>query len=223
MMKIFNICLFFSLISPIHGSFFTANEAIEQQQYSRALSELKNIPGHSFARYFNEGYVYLQQGNDTRAWLSFERARQLTPYHKALKPAFKQLPLTEQQRRFIPWYQTKFYSDILFCAILCFVLGFATVFAFRPSKKNALITFLGVILLVSDVELLSTIEKKGIVIKDDCAVHVSPVNETTVVANLKNGTPVTIHEQLNRFAFVKLGQGKTGWISLDDLEFVLEP
>ena len=220
-MKIFNIFLFFPLIS--YGSFFTANEAIEQQQYSRALSELKNIPGHSFARYFNEGYLYLQQGNDTRAWLSFERARQLAPYHKALKPAFKQLPLSEQQQRFIPWYQTKFCSDILFCAILCFVLLFSTLFVFRPSKKNAFIVLVGIILLVSDLELLSTIAKKGVVIKDNCAVHISPVKQTTVVANLKNGTPVTIREQVNRFAFVKLGQGKTGWISLDDLEFILEP
>ncbi|MDR0418454.1 MAG: hypothetical protein LBH08_03415 [Puniceicoccales bacterium] len=207
--------------------FFAANEAFVANKSAETIATLEKIPDHSFAQYFNLGCAYLKNNDRTAAWIAFEKARQISPHHKALTAAFQILDLTPRQRNFISILQTRFYMNML--TILEFIFFWLGIFVLirRRSKGNKRRAFVYIceLLWVICTGLLwwaSTIKNKCIAIKNNTLVHVAPSNQSGIAEKVAKGTPFSVRERCNQFVYVSLGKGKNGWVASKDVKFIVE-
>jgi tetratricopeptide (TPR) repeat protein len=207
--------------------FFTANEAFVAEKYGEAIAAFAQLPGHSFAQYFNLGCAYLKNEQPAQAWVAFEKARQIAPHHRALPPAFQQLALTAQQKNFIHIFQTKFYINIF--TILAVIFFWLTlVFWIRrrmkgdPRRKPIYICKLLCLLFLGLLFYADGVRKKCITIKNDAFLRISPTIQAGVAEKIPEGTPLTIREKHSNFFNVSLGKGKTGWIQRGDVQPIVE-
>ncbi|MDR1366858.1 MAG: hypothetical protein LBJ13_03060 [Puniceicoccales bacterium] len=207
--------------------FFAANEAFVANKSAETIATLEKISDHSFAQYFNLGCAYLKNNDRMEAWIAFEKARQISPHHKALAPAFQNLDLTPRQKNFIPILQTRFYTNMLTILELIFFLLSSFMWIRRPTKGNNRRAFIYIceLLWVICIGLLwwaSTINNKCIAIKNNTLVHIAPSSQSGIAEKIAKGTPLSVRERCNQFVYVSLGKGKNGWVSSKDVKFIVE-
>lgn len=214
---IFSFCLF---ISSLYGDpFFKANDAIGHQEYTAAIDHLNAIPGHSFAKYFNLGTAYLQQGDEVNAWISFERARNLAPYRSALEPAYQSLPT--KQKPLIPLFSTKFYADLVTSILVVLFVFLFGITVRRRSKFCYALLWLLVFSSVGYYYYVRQTQQLCIVTHNEAPMRISPTEQASVLLFLERGKPITALERHGNFLLAKLPQGKNGWIALQDVTFIL--
>ncbi|MDR3317376.1 MAG: hypothetical protein LBS71_01045 [Puniceicoccales bacterium] len=211
-----------------NNAFYEANEAYSEQNYTKAIELLEAIPTHSFGKYFNLGCAYLSNQATTKAWIAFEKARQIEPHNKALAPAFQKLALTQQQTKFIPIFQTKFYINII--VLLTFFIFWLGIFLWirrrMKGNKHRLLIYgywLCAIILIGLIGWQNhAISNKCVAIKENAEIHVAPSLQANVSEKIPDGTPLIARERHNNFIYVSLGKGKNGWICKDDIQFMVK-
>lgn len=215
-----NIILFLTL-SPLQGSFYEANEAFGKGHYRDAIQQWEALHEKSFAKYFNLGCAYEKLGEPIDAWVAWERAKQIAPYDKNLKSALASLPLTDTQKHFIPFYQTKFCANVIFVVFLVLFWG---LFFVALRQKSKIATFLLILLSVGmfSYQMNFDLSKRCVVFHDNASLRISPTTQAIALRTLPKGTPLISTQQQGHFVSVHSGSDYHGWIALDDLEYILE-
>ncbi|MDE6576523.1 MAG: hypothetical protein K2L24_03990 [Opitutales bacterium] len=222
-MKHLIFSLFLSL-SPLYGDdFFDANDAIERQEYAEAIEHLNAIPTYSFAKYFNLGSAYLQQGDEVNARISFERARNMAPYRSALDAAYQALPKASEQGPLMPLLATKFYADVAVGTLLVLFIFFSFLVIRRRSKFGYVLLWLLSASFAGYGYYLKQAQRQCVIIRNEAPLRVSPTSQASVLMFLERGKPITALERHSDFLLAKLPQGKNGWIAVDDVAFILPP
>ena len=186
-------CIFGSVGFANDDSFFAANEAFAAGKYDEAIALFEQLPGHTFAQYFNLGCAYLKVNQPAKAWVAFEKARQIDPHNKALPPAFQQLSLTPQQKNFINILQTKFYISIFTGLALTFFWLAVALWIHRRRKGTPHRRFIYIckalcLLFIGLIFYTDGIRKKCIAIKNDTFLRISPTIQAGVAEKIPAGT-----------------------------------
>jgi hypothetical protein len=211
----------------LSSPFFEANEAFVAGKFKETAAILEKIPGHSFAQYFNLGCAHLKNNDQTKAWIAFEKARQINPHHKALAPAFQKLGLTSQQKKFIPILQTRFYINIIgLFAFIIFWLGiFVGLRRRRKSNSRRFFVYVCYLLFIACIGLLcyaNGIVNKCVTVKSNTLIHIAPTAQSGIAEKVPDGTPLRSLGKYGNFINISLGKGKNGWIHCEDVQFILE-
>ncbi|MDR2812663.1 MAG: hypothetical protein LBB05_02670 [Puniceicoccales bacterium] len=210
-----------------HRPFYDANEAYGNQDYGKAISLLEAEPIHSFARYFNLGCAYQKNNDVSNAWIAFEKAKQIKPYDKKIWHALQALPLTREQKKFIPFYQTSFVINIL-TLLVCFFFWLIVLLWIRrrmkkvTSRRAFYLCFAGCLGCGSLLYASSHIFQKGTIIHEEAPLHISPTSQSEVLKNLPSGTPLTIASKHENFLHVNLKNGPNGWIDCKNVKYILD-
>jgi tetratricopeptide (TPR) repeat protein len=208
-------------------TFHQANEAYGSQNYAKAIELLEKMPTHSFARYFNLGCAYQKNNDTSRAWLAFERAKQIKPYDKNLRAALQSLPLTQEQRTFFPLYQTSFFINIfviLACIFFWKAIGIWLHFRAKKIFRKGCFYFswLGFLGCMGFLYGSSSIFQKCVTLAENTAMYISPTSQSEVIEHLPTGTPLTIHAQYGHFLHIYLKNDQNGWIDGQHVKFIYD-
>jgi uncharacterized protein YgiM (DUF1202 family) len=223
--------LLFSLTWTLNAqenhSFYAANEAYGCQEYGKAIELLESTSVHSFARYFNLGCAYQKNNDMSNAWIAFEKAKQIKPYDKNIRHAFQTLPLSREQKRFIPFYQTSFAMDVLTLLLCCFFWLTVLLWIRRRMKKSIsrgalYLSFAGCLGCGGLLYASSRIFQKCVVIHDGASLHISPTAQSDVLKNLPSGIPLVVATKQGNFLHVDLKNGQNGWIDCKNVKYILD-
>jgi hypothetical protein len=228
-----NLLVYLLLFFPLLPSnaledrfFYDANEAYGSQNYGKAIQLLESAPTRSFARYFNLGCAYLKNNELGNAWIAFEKARQMRPFEKNIRSVFQVLPITREQKKFVPFYQTAFVMDV-WTVLVCFFFWLTILFwILRRMKKSIArsalyLSFAGCLVSGSLLYASSFVLQKCIVAKDEAPLHISPTSQSEIIKNLPVGTPITIAAKHGDFLYIDLKNGPNGWISCKNVQYIL--
>ncbi|MDR2201037.1 MAG: SH3 domain-containing protein [Puniceicoccales bacterium] len=221
-------------VPPRDSIFFAANEAYSNQNYNRVITLLESMGTHSFARYFNLGCAYKEIGDTSRAWVAFEKAKQIRPYDKNLRHILQTLPLSSKQRHFIPFYQTSFAMNIFtLIAGITFWLSVGLAIYRRMKKLNSrkkpmlhfifhcssmlCLTSTGILLYASH-----SIFRKCVTVADNTTVHIAPTSQSEVIQNFPPGTPLLVPTKYGNFLHINLENGQNGWIDCKNVKYILD-
>ncbi|MDR0740746.1 MAG: hypothetical protein LBF34_03490 [Puniceicoccales bacterium] len=222
--------LFFHIIAlnaQDNRSFYEANEAYGSQDYGKAIELLETAPMHSFAQYFNLGCTYQKNNDTSNAWIAFEKAKQLRPYDKNVRHALQTLPLTREQKKFIPFYQTSFAMNIL-AVLLCFFFWLTILLWIRRRMKKSIakgtlyLSFAGCLGSGAFLYASSCIFQKCIVIHGEAPLHISPTSQSEIFQHLPSGIPLTVATKHGNFLHVNLKNGQNGWIDCKNVKYILD-
>jgi uncharacterized protein YgiM (DUF1202 family) len=208
------------------NAFHEASEAYSSQNYAKAIELLESMATHSFARYFNLGCAYQKNNDTSHAWIAFERAKQIKPYDKNLRSALQILPLTPEQRKFIPLYQTSFFINIFVILACIFFWTIIGLWIYRRAKKifhKGLFYFnwtgfLGCMIFLYGS---SRIFQKCATVSENTTMHISPTSQSEVIDNLPAGTPLKIQDQYGHFLYINLKNKQNGWIDARNVQYIL--
>ncbi|MDR1906862.1 MAG: SH3 domain-containing protein [Puniceicoccales bacterium] len=224
-------CLLFfqtlSLNALDDRSFFEANEAYGSQDYAKAIELLESAPKHSFARYFNLGCAYQKNNDMGNAWIAFEKAKQIRPYDKNIRYALQTLPLTREQKKFVPPYQTSFAINLL-AGLTCFFFWLMVLLWIRRRMKKSIakgalfLSFAGCLGSGGLLYAASRIFQKCVVVYEGATIHISPTSQSEVVKTLPHGTPLTVAAKHGNFLHIALKKGQNGWIDCKNVKYILD-
>jgi tetratricopeptide (TPR) repeat protein len=227
-LPVYYFFLFFQVLNAQDDRFFhEANEAYGSQDYGKAIELLETAPTHSFARYFNLGCAYQKNNDVSNAWIAFEKAKQLRPYDKNVRHAIQTLPLTREQKRFIPLYQTAFVMNIL-AVLLCSFFWLTILLWIRRRMKKSIakgtlyLSFMGCLGSGAFLYASSHIFQKCIAIRGEVPLHISPTSQSEIIQHLPSGTPLTVATKHGNFLHVNLKNGQNGWIDCESIKYILD-
>ncbi|MDR0590663.1 MAG: SH3 domain-containing protein [Puniceicoccales bacterium] len=223
----FLLCWAARLVAQDDLVFHKASEAYGGQNYARAIELLENTPTHSFARYFNLGCAYQKNGDTARAWIAFEKARQIKPYDKNLRAALRSLPLTPEQRPFIPLYQTSFFINIfliLACIFFWRMVGIWLRYRAKKTFRRGCFYFnlLNFLICVGFFYGSSIIFRKCITVTEHTALHISPTPQSEVIDHLPAGTPLAVQAKYGNFLHINLKNNQNGWIDAQNVKYIYD-
>jgi tetratricopeptide (TPR) repeat protein len=231
MKNLFLSSLLFSTVLALNAqdnhSFFEANEAYGSQNYEKAIELLESAPVHSFARYFNLGCAYQKNGDTSNAWIAFEKAKQIEPFNRNLKAALQTLPLTREQKNFIPFYQTSFVMNILI-VLLCSFFWLTVLLWIRQRRKkltakhSLYLSLVGCLICGGLLYMSTRIFQKCVLISGEGMVHIAPTSQSEIVGTLPTGTPLSVTAKYGNFLHINLKNGQNGWIDCKNVKYILD-
>lgn len=198
--------------------FFEANEAFQEGKFEVALQKLESIESTSFAKNINLGYTYLALKDVNRAWLCFERAKQIKPYSKEITKAFNSLPDSASKSAFIPSLQTWFWLQI--CSISVAILGLIiTLILLQQIRRRQLKLKLLMALSVPLIVLLGLscyshkIQNKAITLQNDLPLYTSPSEHSSELLRIHAPQGITILQRHGDYVYIEIfGMKTSGWI-----------
>lgn len=247
MKPLFYILLFLCSLnvwSQNQAVFEQANALYNEGKYGEAIDRYKTIldtKNHSAELYFNLGNAHYKLNNIASSIYYYEKALQLAPNDEAIKHnlAFAQnmtidavtivpegglkriLNNVAHSFTFDGWAKTA--VGFVFCFVILFLFYY---FAYSSVRKR--ITFLGSLLALTFMCIallfafhkfnLDNLDKPAIVFAKESLVKNEPNNASEEAFKLHEGTKVQILDTVNNWKKIKLQDGKTGWISSQDLK-----
>lgn len=226
----------------IADMFFAANNYYNQEQYEKAIAEYSRIIEygyHSGALYFNLGNAYYRIGAIGKALVNYERAKKYLPQDEDLEAneAFLHTLLIEKQPDdAIAWYVRCFYlmrdsmpADTWVYVSLgvyaCVLVLLLLCIFFQPFHLRAV----GIISMGCGILVLTSLftyakiredthSRHCLVVAPEAEVRYSPAFNGAVAFRIHEGLSVHLLREENGWAYVRLAQGKTGWMEIDSIE-----
>ncbi|MDR1303297.1 MAG: SH3 domain-containing protein [Puniceicoccales bacterium] len=166
-----------------------------------------------------------KNGDTTRAWIAFEKAKQIKPYDKNLRAALQSLPLTPDQRQFIPLYQTSFFINI-FIILACIFFWRMIWIGLRYWAKKIFrrgcfyFNLLSFLTCLGFFYVSSATFRKCVTVAEDVALHISPTPQSEVIGHLPAGTPLAVQAKYGIFLHINLKNDQNGWVDAQNVKYI---
>jgi len=226
--------------------FQKATTAYNDGKYDEAITDyLKIIANgkHSPELYFNLGNAYYKLNKVAPSIYYYEKALLLNPNDVELKnnlayaknmtlDAIENLPETNfksMYKKVTGYYTFDQWAYINIALILLFVIAYISFRNFHSATKKR-ISFIGSLtcLFLSLLAMIAAYlnysdykqKKPAIVFEEESIVQAEPNNRSQEVFRLHEGTKVYVLDNLNDWYKIKLADGKSGWISSNDIKLI---
>jgi tetratricopeptide (TPR) repeat protein len=234
----------FGLFAQNNALFEQANTLYNEGKYGEAIDKYKTIldtKNHSAELYFNLGNAHYKLNNIAPSIYYYEKALQLAPNDEDIKNnlAFAQnmtidaidvvpeaglskiLNNAANTMTFDAW--AKIAIGFVFCFVILFLVYY---FAYSSLRKRlaflsslASLTMLCITLLFAFHKFnLDKKNKPAIVFVKEILVKNAPNNRSEESFRLHEGTKVQIIDTVDDWKKIKLQDGKTGWVSSEDIK-----
>ncbi|HEX9601045.1 MAG TPA: tetratricopeptide repeat protein [Mariniflexile sp.] len=234
----------FGLFAQNNALFEQANTLYNEGKYGEAIDKYKTIldtKNHSAELYFNLGNAHYKLNNIAPSIYYYEKALQLAPNDEDIKNnlAFAQnmtidaidvvpeaglskiLNNAANTMTFDAW--AKIAIGFVFCFVILFLVYY---FAYSSLRKRlaflgslASLTMLCIALLFAFHKFnLDKKNKPAIVFVKEILVKNAPNNRSEESFRLHEGTKVQILDTVDDWKKIKLQDGKTGWVSSEDIK-----
>jgi tetratricopeptide (TPR) repeat protein len=234
----------FGLFAQNNALFEQANTLYNEGKYGEAIDKYKTIldtKNHSAELYFNLGNAHYKLNNIAPSIYYYEKALQLAPNDEDIKNnlAFAQnmtidaidvvpeaglskiLNNATNTMTFDAW--AKIAIGFVFCFVILFLVYY---FAYSSLRKRlaflgslASLTMLCITLLFAFHKFnLDKKNKPAIVFAKEILVKNAPNNRSEESFRLHEGTKVQILDTVDDWKKIKLQDGKTGWVSSEDIK-----
>jgi tetratricopeptide (TPR) repeat protein len=241
------ILLISTLISAQNDVLFTqGNDLYNEGKYAEAIdryTEILDSGNHSEALYFNLANAHYKLNNIAPSIYYYEKAMQLAPNDADIKnniafarnmtiDAIDVIPegvFSKIAKRVINIMSFDYWALFAVISMLLFVILFlGYYFAYSTSKKR--LAFVGT--LASLFLLLCTLtlafekyhlhqkDNPAIVFAQEAKVKGEPNLRSEEAFRLHEGTKVQVLDTIKNWRKIKLTDGKTGWISSDDIKML---
>ncbi|WP_308993653.1 tetratricopeptide repeat protein [Mariniflexile litorale] len=244
LLYILSFLLSLGLFAQNEALFEQANALYNDAKYGEAIDKYKTIldtKNHSAELYFNLGNAHYKLNNIAPSIYYYEKALQLAPNDEDIKNnlAFAQnmtidaidvvpeaglskiLNNAANTMTFDGWAKTAIV--FVFCFVVLFLIYY---FAYSSLRKR--LTFIGslVSLVLMCITLLFAFhkfnldkrDKPAIVFVKEILVKNAPNNRSEESFRLHEGTKVQVLDTVDNWKKIKLQDGKTGWVSSEDLK-----
>ncbi|MFI0429553.1 tetratricopeptide repeat protein [Mariniflexile sp. HMF6888] len=234
----------FGLFAQNDALFEQANTLYNEGKYGEAIDKYKTIldtKNHSVELYFNLGNAHYKLNNIAPSIYYYEKALQLAPNDEDIKNnlAFAQnmtidaidvvpeaglskiLNNAANTMTFDVW--AKVSIGFVFCFVILFLVYY---FAYSSLRKR--LAFLGSLasLTIVCITLLFAFHKfnldkknkPAIVFAKEILVKTAPNNRSEESFRLHEGTKVQILDTVDDWKKIRLQDGKTGWVSSEDIK-----
>lgn len=234
----------FGLFAQNNALFEQANTLYNEGKYGEAIDKYKTIldtKNHSAELYFNLGNAHYKLNNIAPSIYYYEKALQLAPNDEDIKNnlAFAQnmtidaidvvpeaglskiLNNAANTMTFDAW--AKVSIGFVFCFVILFLVYY---FAYSSLRKR--LAFLGSLVSLTMVCItllfafhkfnLDKKNKPAIVFAKEILVKNAPNNRSEESFRLHEGTKVQILDTVDDWKKIKLQDGKTGWVSSEDIK-----
>jgi tetratricopeptide (TPR) repeat protein len=226
---------------PLLDSAFKAYSASNFQKCIDYYHQIEQKGYSSAYMYYNMGNAYFRQKEIAEAILYYERAHLLNPSDIDITHnlQFANTFVSDKINELPDPFYTILFKDIsnwfsantwAWLAILSFIISLILVyFNFLTSSLilsrlyKGIATSLFVLFLITGTfayyshKTVSS-HKEAILMSDSVEVKSSPDDSGTMLFVLHEGTKVTIREEFEEWAEIKIADGNTGWIKLKDVE-----
>jgi tetratricopeptide (TPR) repeat protein len=225
--------------------FRRANEFYKNKDFKKAAELYESVEKQgltSAALYYNLGNSYFRIGNTPKAILNYERAKKLSPDDEDLQYNLKIAnlsvtdkiePLPELEfshfiKSFVNTYSSAGWA-VWAIALLWLSLATAALFIlsnYRNLKKTgfytAIISFaLFVVFILISLQRRSYENKDfAIIFSAVSYVKTAPEAQSKDAFYLHAGTKVEIRETLGDWSYIRIADGKTGWLKREYLEVI---
>ena len=224
--------------------FVKANKLYQQEDYLKALEYYQDIEKQSVeseALYFNMANIYYKTNQVAPAIYYYEKALLLDPNNKDVKfnldfanrmilDNIEPLPKSLGQKfrdGIILKFKHNTWAIIAVSLAFLFALLFLLYhFSYSTSKKR--FYFITSIMSASFVAIslffalksnhYTTTTKSAIIFAPQTQVKSAPTKSSEVNFELHEGTKVQVLEDLDNWRKVKIADGKTGWMNVEDLK-----
>ncbi len=234
----------FGYTQNLDSLFVKANKLYQQEDYLKALELYQDIEKQnveSEALYFNMANIYYKTNQVAPAIYFYEKALQLDPNNKDIKfnLDFAQRMILDNIEPLPKSLGQKFRDSVILklkyntWAIIAISLAFLFAllfllyhFSYSTSKKRFyFITSIASAIFVA-VSLFFTIKNYhyvsstnyAIIFATQTKVKSAPTKNSEVNFELHEGTKVQVLEDLDNWRKVKIADGKTGWMHVEDLK-----
>lgn len=247
MKKLLYILLFLlslSVFAQNNAIFESANALYNEGKFAEAIDKYNTIlttKSHSAELYFNLGNAHYKLNHIAPSIYYYEKALQLAPNDADIENnlAFarnmtidavdvipeaglaKLLNSATNTFTFDAWARISI--GFVFCFVILFLIYY---FAYTSLRKR--LTFLGSLasLLLMCITLLFAFhkfnldkkDKPAIVFAKESLIKSAPNNRSEESFKLHEGTKVQVIDTVNNWKKIKLQDGKTGWISSEDIK-----
>lgn len=243
-------CLVFVSFAADDGSnpsalFYKANMAYEQGKFDEAIKGYQGALKTGFESgniYYNLGNAYFKKGDIGRAILNYKRAQRLIPADPDLRQnleyamtAVQQQPVQEANPFIRPI--AKAIKDLnvdtlarILAIFYIMIFLFATAMLFfknaRRRIKAPLFASCAIFLIVAGgfvVNLKQINQPWAVVLDKEAEAKYEPLDSATGYFKLFEGQEVLLIKTRPDWAFIKLADGKAGWIKSSGVEKVALP
>ena len=247
---VYIFALFISTISVAQNDtlFKAGNTLYNEGKYAEAIDKYETIlesKQHSAALYFNLGNAHYKLNNIAPSIYYFEKALQLEPNDKEIQnniafarnmtiDAIDVVPEVGFSKLFKNLTNTMSFDNWAYTSImtmLLFVILYL-IYYFSHSTRKKRLTFIGStsFLLLTCVTLFFAFNKfnidkndrPAIVFSQEALVKSEPNLRSEESFRLHEGTKVQILDTVKNWKKIKLSDGKTGWISSEDIKALNE-
>lgn len=240
------LALLFSTISIAQNNtlFEKGNALYNQGKYSEAIDAylmILDTKNHSSELYFNLGNAHYKLNHVAPSIYYYEKALQLSPNDEEIKnnlvfaknmtiDAIDTIPevgLSKFTNSITNFMTFDGWAKIAVILVLCFVILFLIYyFAYTTIRKRlsfigsltALFLFFIVLALAFHKFNLDKNDKPAIVFAQESKVKAEPNLRSEEAFTLHEGTKVQILDTVKSWKKIKLADGKTGWISQEDIK-----
>jgi len=224
--------------------FVKANKLYQQEDYLNALELYQNIEKQnveSEALYFNMANIYYKTNQVAPAIYYYEKSLLIDPNNKDVKfnldfanrmilDNIEPLPKSLGQKfRDGVILKLKYNTWAIIAIVLAFLFALLFLlyhFSYSTSKKrfyfinsilSASLVAISLFFAIKNHHYVST-TKNAIIFASQTKVKSAPTKNSEVNFELHEGTKVQVLEDLDNWRKVKIADGKTGWMNVDDLK-----
>lgn len=223
--------------------FSQANAQYKNKDYKKAAELYESVKNQGFesaALYYNLGNSYFRSGNIPQAILNYERAKKIRPDDEDILHNLKianlsvtdkieplpELELSRFFRKIVNTYSSGGWAIWAICLLWLSVTAMALFFLVnsRRIKKagffTAIISFslFLVFILISLQRNSYENMNYAIIFSAVSYVKTSPETQSKDAFYLHAGTKVEIRETIGEWSYIRIADGKTGWLKSNDLE-----
>lgn len=224
--------------------FDKANELYRINKYTEAIKiyeQIENNGAISSELYFNLGNAYYKINSVAPSIYNYEKALQLNPLNldattnlafakRMTLDHIEALPKTLFQKLEANYIQQLSFNQWAYAAVVCsfltavFFLLFY--FSFSPSKKRiyfitSILSGIGlfIVLIFAFKGYRNNLSKiEAIIFEEKTSVKNAPTKYSEEIFELHEGTKVLVLDTVESWKKIKIDDGKTGWISKDELK-----
>ncbi|MEO0525600.1 MAG: SH3 domain-containing protein [Bacteroidota bacterium] len=226
--------------------FSRATDAYNEGDYGTAVEHylkiLKNGE-HSSELYFNLGNSYYKMDQIAPSIYYYEKALLLKPNDPEIinnlgfaqnmtLDAIEELPetsLSRLYRNFTEFLSFEQWAQTAVIFVLLFVLAYLGFYFFRYANRKRIAFITSMVSLVLAIVALTLAylqyndfmaDRPAIVFPEESIIKSEPNTRSQEVFKLHQGAKVNVLEQLNDWQKIELADGKTGWISSEDIRML---
>lgn len=237
------LCSFSLVVAQGMNSFEAANQAYNEADYTKAISEYQKIIDqgqHSFEIYFNLGNAYYKLNDVANSIYYYEKAALLNEIHPSLQVNLayaKQMTIDAISQKsesgiskvfkgFISSFELNTWANMSIVFMLLFVTTYLLFLLWNDTKMKRLaftISILSLLFSLSTYGLArqhQAIEERDqpAIVFENAIVKAEPNDRGAKLFELHLGTKLQIIDQMGNWAQIQLADGQEGWMIKEALK-----